>query len=85
MTREHLRNNKYLVDHLELVSKEKTKKCWRYPAKPDEHEVKLVQIIPCNIIGTWNMTSRKSTFEVDNWQIIEGLFQSLYDYDYKTV
>ena len=54
MMREHLRNNKYLVDHLELVSKDKTKKCWRYVAKPDEHEVELVQIIPCNIIGTWN-------------------------------
>ena len=66
MMREHLRNNKYLVDHLELVSKDKTKKCWRYPAKPDEHEVELVQIIPCNFIGTGNMRSGKSTFEIDN-------------------
>ena len=45
------------------------------------------QIIPCNIIGSWDLCSLQydndggngtSLFVLDNWEIIEGIFMSMY-------
>lgn len=70
----------YVVDHLEQVPKTDGKMYWRYPKTSDEHEVETMQIIPCNVIGAWDRTkNRRHTFELSNWEIIEGLFRSLYE------
>ena len=78
MCRSKLDHEKFLVDHLECVSKNGIKHHWRYPTKSDEQEVELDQIIPCNIIGAWNLQGRSFTFELDNWHVIDGIFQAMY-------
>ena len=72
-------NEHYLIDHLERVPTDTTKKSWRYPIRPDEQIVETNQIVPCNIIGAWNyMSNRATIFELSNWEIIEGLYKSMY-------
>ena len=76
-----------LVDHLECVSKKKgCNQYWRYPIREDEQEVETDQIIPCNIIGSWDLSSLQydnddgngtSLFVLENWEII-GIFMSMY-------
>ena len=73
-------NDTYIVDHLERSTRDESKMCWRYPRRQDEHEVEITQIIPCNVIGAWSQTNtRKQSFELSNWEIIEGVFRSLYE------
>ena len=79
MVRDHLQENRYSVEHLERVLCDNSKKYWRYPEKIDEQNIKFVQIIPCNLICAWNMTATKSVLELDNWEVVEGLFQAMYN------
>ena len=78
MAREKVDENYYMVEYLECVSPDSTRRSWKYPKKEDEQKTNIVQIIPCNVLGSWNMTSRQSKLEVENWEVIEGLFQSMY-------
>ena len=78
MAREKVDENYYMVEYLECVSPDSTRRLWKYPKKEDEQKTNIVQIIPCNVLGSWNMTSRQSKLEVENWEVIEGLFQSMY-------
>ena len=68
----------YLVDHLERVPRHQSKECWQYPSSPDLQLVELIQIVPCNVIGSWDLTRPKSIFKLSNWDIIEGLVKSMY-------
>ena len=84
--RKQVQEDMYMVDHLQCVSKRKgCKQYWQWPIRDDIQEVESDQIIPCNIIGTWDYSNLeygnedyKSTFVLDNWEIIEGIFVSLY-------
>ena len=72
------KNQSFLIEYLECFNLNSTKRSWRYPRKEDEQITETILIIPCNVIGAWDMTSRQPKFEVENWEIIEGLFQSMY-------
>jgi hypothetical protein len=78
MTREKIGKDEYLIDYLEPDPKDSSRKHWRYPSKPDEQQTNVIQIIPCNVIGAWDLTTRKPTFVLHNNEIIQGLFQELY-------
>ena len=67
----------YTVEHLERCNPNQSK-LWKYPSNPDIHTVNTVQIIPCNIIGSWDMTRRVMTFNLENWEMIAVLFRSFY-------
>ena len=78
MTRSKIDDESFLIEYLECFNLNSTKRSWRYPRKEDEQITETIQIIPCNVIGAWDMTSRQPKFEVENWEIIEGVFQSMY-------
>ena len=78
MTRGKVDENNFRVEYLECVNRDSTRRSWRYPVRDDEHNTSLIQIIPCNVLGSWDMSSRQTKFEVENWEVIEGLFQSMY-------
>jgi hypothetical protein len=71
----------YEIEHITCV-KEKGQNAherWRWPQTMDVQTVLPMQILPCNVIGSWDTSSsRNITFVLDNWHIIEGLFQSFY-------
>ena len=78
MTKAYISEDEYEIDYLERDPMDTSKKRWRYPKKEAIYVTKTVQVIACNVIGAWDMTRRKPTFILDNWEIIDGLFQSLY-------
>ena len=81
MCRRQVESKRFLLEHLQRVPSDKTKRFWRYPLgwkKSDEQIVVLDQIIPVNVFGAWNLQGRSSVFELDNWHVIDGLFQGLY-------
>ena len=78
MTWEKIGHDEYLVDYLKPDPKDASRKHWRCPTKPDEQPTKLMQIISLNVTGSWNLTTRKSMFVLDNHVIINGLFQEFY-------
>ena len=41
----------------------------------DKQVAELEQVIPVNVIASWNIKTRISILELDNWHIIEGLFE----------
>ena len=67
----------YTVEHLEHCNPNQSK-LWKHPSHPDIHTVNTVQIIPCNIIGSWDMARRVMTFNLENWEMIAVLFHSFY-------
>ena len=73
---------------MELASKTKGSKefLW-WPKAKEEYEVEVDQIIPVNVIGSWNLSGlqRRSDsdgasgiFVLDNLETIEGIFTSMY-------
>ena len=78
MTRSKVDKESYMIEYLESCNLDMTKRYWKYPRKADEHITKIVQIIPCNVIGAWDMTSRQPKLVVENWEMIEGLFVSMF-------
>ena len=78
MTRRKINGESFSIEYLEGCNLDSTKKSWRYPRKEDEQITETIQIIPCNVIGAWDMSSRQQTFVVENWEAIEGVFQSMY-------
>ena len=52
----------------------------------EELEVETDQIIPVNVVGSWDLTSVQrqrdesatGVFVLDNWEIVEGFFRSMY-------
>ena len=78
MCQKRLNANQFYLEHLECISSENIKRCWRYPKKSDEQIAELDQIIPVNILGVWNRKGRITVFELDNWHVIDGFFQGLY-------
>ena len=77
MIRERISKDEYLIDYLESDPKDTNKKLLRYPSKDDGQPTKTIQVISCNVIGAWDLTTRKTTFTLHNHEIIERLFQSL--------
>ena len=53
--REKINEEQYMVEHLERLTNDKTKRCWKYPEKTDEQIVELEQVIPVNVIASWNL------------------------------
>ena len=78
MCREKINEEQYMAEHLERLPNDKTKRCWKYPEKTDEQIVEMKQVIPVNLIASWNLKKRISILELDNWHIIEGFFEGLY-------
>ena len=78
VTRERIGKNEYLFDYLECMPNDNLKKTWRYPSKVDEQKTQKIQILPCNVIGSWDLTKRKSVFVLHNNDVINELFKSLY-------
>ena len=85
--KEQLDDDLYLVDHMELASQVKgCKGRWRWPIKKEECDVETDQIVPVNVIGSWDLSSVQrrgddgatGVFVVDNWEIIDGVFLSMY-------
>ena len=68
----------YTVEHLERCIPTGKSKLWKYPQHADIQTVSMVQIIPCNIIGSWDMRKRIMTFVLENWEMIDILFCSFY-------
>ena len=62
--RKRLNQQQFLVEHLQRVSKDHTKRCWKYPSKPEEQTVILDQIIPVNVLGSWNLQGRSSVLNL---------------------
>ena len=57
--------DRYTVEHLErCISNES--KMWRHPLRPDIQTVHSLQILPCNILGSWNLQKRAMTFDLEN-------------------
>ena len=78
MTRERIGKDEYLIDYLECKPNDRVKKMWRYPSKVDEQKTQRIQILPCNVIGSWDLTKRKPVFVLHNNDVIDELFKSLY-------
>ena len=70
-------NGTYIVEHLERCNPNDGLR-WRYPKQQDIQTVDVLQIIPCNIIGSWDLSKRIMTFVLDNYHTIDALFQSFY-------
>jgi len=68
----------YTIEHLERCDPSGDGLHWRYPVRPDIQSVTIVQIVPCNIMGSWDLSKRHMTFVLDNHHTIEALFQSFY-------
>ena len=68
----------YTVEHLERCDPSGDGRLWRHPKRADIQTVDIVQIIPCNIIGSWDLSRRVMTFVLDNWQMIDVMFRSFY-------
>ena len=67
-----------MVEHLECLPSDEAKRCWKYPEKTEVQVVELEQVIPVNVIASWYLKTRISILELDNWDIIEALFEGLY-------
>ena len=44
----------------------------------DIQNVDLLQILPCNIIGSWDLRKRIMTFDLENFETIDVLYRSFY-------
>ena len=75
----------YEIEHMERVNMRNNKQSpherWRWPQDSADIQIALpTQVLPCNVIGSWDTSSsRNITFVLDNWHIIDGLFQSFYN------
>ena len=73
------------IEHMERVNMRNNKRSpherWRWPQdSADVQTVLPIQVLPCNVIGSWDTSSsRNITFVLDNCHIIDGLFQSFYN------
>ena len=68
----------FLLEHLELVQSVQTKRYWQYSLKQDVQITLIDQIIPVKVAGAWNIKGWNYIFELDNWDVIEGIFKGLY-------
>ena len=68
----------FTVEHLERCSKTGDSKLWKHPYHSDIQTVSILQIIPCNIIGSWDLRKRIMTFVLENSEMIDILFRSFY-------
>ena len=66
MTRSIIDEDSLIIKYLEHIDTNSSKKTCRYPQKEDEQISETIQIIPCNVIGAWDMTLRQSRFIVEN-------------------
>ena len=66
----------YTIEHMQRCDSSGMR--WKYPLRSDIQTVCSDQIVPCNIIGSWDLTKRVMTFVLDNHHAIEALFQSFY-------
>ena len=78
MCREKINEEQFMVEHLECLPNDEAKRCWKYPEKTGEQVVELEQVIPVNVIASWYLKTRINILELDNWDIIEALFEGLY-------
>lgn len=66
----------YRVEHLERCNPTADGKMWRYPKQSDIQSVDIIQIMPCNIIGSWDLSKRIMIFVLENCEMIDVLFKS---------
>ena len=69
-----LQNGQLLVDHLVRVSSDSK---WKYPSHEDLQEVGPEQIVPCEVLGEWDMApnSRERLFSVTNIKAISHAYE----------
>ena len=78
MTREKVGPEEFIVDHLEQVPNDSSKRKWQYPSKTDEQKTLRIQFLSCNLMGTWDLNKRKPVFVLHNSDVIDELFKGLY-------
>ncbi|CAL4100113.1 unnamed protein product [Meganyctiphanes norvegica] len=66
-------NKTIRVDHLEKQSHDYS--AWVKPKHDDIHDVKYFQIVPCEVIGEWDMTRQPAVFNIKNSQSINNMFE----------
>ena len=54
------------------------KKAFGHLTHHDIQNVELLQILPCNIIGSWDPRKRIMSFDLENFETIDVLFRSIY-------
>ena len=54
------------------------KKAFGHPTHFDIQNVDLLQILPCNIIGSWDPRKRIMSFDLENFETMDVLFRSIY-------
>ena len=65
------------IDHLTMQT-DGSKEKWMRPKHDDIQDVFEQQIIPCDVSGEWEITSRTAVFIVQNYVEIEKHFQELF-------
>ena len=78
MTREKVGPEEFIVDYLEQVPNDSSKRKWQYPSKTDEQKTLRIQFLSCNVMGTWDLNKRKPVFVLHNNDVIDELFKGLY-------
>ena len=64
----------YTVEHLEKCDPSGDGSRWSYPKRSDIQTLSVVQILPWNIVGSWDMSKRIMTFVLNNCHMIDALF-----------
>lgn len=64
------------VDHMEKQGA--CKKKWIRPKQDDIQDVQEQQILPCKVLGDWEVTSRSAVFNVQNAGELQGIFDDLF-------
>ena len=51
MTREKVGPEEFIVDYLEQMPNDSSKRKWQYPSKTDEQKTMRIQCLSCNVMG----------------------------------
>ena len=66
------------MEYLEQCNPTADSEMWRYPKQSDIQSVDIIQIMLCNIIGSWDLSKRIMIFVLQNSEMIDVLFTSFY-------
>ena len=69
---------KHIEEYLERCNPTADSKMWRYPKQSDIQSVDIIQIMLCNIIGSWDLSKHIMIFVLQNCDVIDVLFTSFY-------
>ena len=68
-----------LIDHLERKS-ESCDSTWQRAPVDDVQTTEVVQIIPCPVVGEWNILSQITSLEIQNSEQIAHTFDSMWSH-----